>query len=108
MSELFRSVTQLWHNFRAGHLPLPEATRIPVARCEPAADVGYTIRRDEMYFSVYVNEMYLADNRQAWASFDPLVVVVTEFNYDKERVTIPTIVGPNLIRKHAASDQPRY
>jgi hypothetical protein len=36
------------------------------------------------------------------------VVVVAEFNHAQERVVVPTVVGPNLIRKQGSSDQPRY
>ena len=52
--------------------------------------------------------MHLAENRQWWTVYDPLVVVVAEFNHAQERVAILTVIDPNLIRKQAQSDQPRY
>jgi hypothetical protein len=69
---------------------------------------GYPIPRDQMYFTIRINEMHLAENRQWWTVYDPFVVVVTEFNHAQERVAIPTVIGPNLIRKQAQSDQPRH
>ncbi len=74
----------------------------------PSESAGHRIRRDEMYFTVWISEMYLAANRQWWSSFDPLVVVVSEFNYGSERVAIPKVIGPNLIQKQNPSDTPRH
>jgi hypothetical protein len=61
-----------------------------------------------MYFSLRVNELHLAENRQWWVEYDPLVVVVAEFNHGQERVAAPAVIGPGLIRRQAQSDQPRY
>jgi hypothetical protein len=35
-------------------------------------------------------------------------VVVAEFNHGPERIAVPSVIGPNLIRKQAPSDKPRY
>src|SRR6266478_401598 len=75
---------------------------------DPQNSAGYSIPRDRMYFTIRINEMHLAENRQWWSVYDPLVVVVTEFNHAQERVAIPLSSAPNLIRKQAQSDQPRY
>lgn len=108
MSGVFETVSHIWSEMRAGRQPLPTVTTIPPDHCRPADTVGYPISRDQMYFTVRINEMHLAENRQWWSIYDPLVVVVTEFNHGQERVAIPTVIGPNLIRKQAPSDRPRY
>lgn len=108
MSGVFNTVSRIWNEVRAGHQPLPTVATIPPDHCRPANTAGYTIPRDQMYFNIRINEMHLAENRQWWTVYDPLVVVVTEFNHAQERVAIPTVIGPNLIRKQAQSDQPRY
>jgi hypothetical protein len=108
MSGVFDPVVTGWDRIRKRHQPLPAVASIPPAKCRPADTAGYPIKRDQMYFTLHINEMHLAENRQWWTAYDPLVVVVTEFNYAQERVAIPTVIGPNLIRQHAQSDQPRY
>jgi hypothetical protein len=108
MSGIFEPVSDLWNQIRSGHMPLPIVATIPPERCQPEQTSGYQIHRDKMYFTIRVNEMHLAKNRQWWSVYDPLVVVGAEFNHGQERVTIPTVVGPNLIRKQAPSDQPYY
>jgi hypothetical protein len=94
-------------DIRAGNWPLPKVATISPDRCRPADLAGYPIIRDQMYFTIYINEIYLADHRQWWTDYDPLVIVVTEFNHAQERVVVPTVIGPNLIRKQAPPDQPR-
>jgi hypothetical protein len=93
---------------RAGNRLLPTVAAVPPDRCQPADAVGYPITRNQMYFTIFINEMYLVENRQWWTDYDPLVVVVTEFNHAQDRVVVPTVIGPNLIRKQASPDQPRY
>ena len=108
MNGVFEPVVSLWDKFRAGHRPLPTVSVIPPDHCRPADTVGYPIPRDQMYFTIRINEMHLAENRQWWTVYDPLVVVVAEFNHGQERVAVPTVIGPSMIRKQAPSDQPRY
>ena len=108
MSELFDAVSQVWNDLRAGRQALPTVATIPSESCRPANAAGYPIIRDQMYFTVRINEMHLADNRKWWTVYDPLVVVVVEFNHAQNRVAIPTVIGPDLIRKRTPSDQPRY
>jgi hypothetical protein len=91
---------------RAGNRPLPTVATVPPDRCRPTDSAGYPITRDQMYFTIRINEMHLAENRQWGTDYDPLVVVVTEFNHAQERVVVPTVIGPNLIRKQAPADQP--
>ena len=108
MSGLFETVSHVWNELRAGQQPLPTVATIAPDCCSPANAAGYSIIRDQMYFTVRINQMHLAENRQWWTVYDPLVVVVVEFNHAQERVAIPTVIGPDLIRKQTQSDQPRY
>jgi hypothetical protein len=108
MNGVFEPVVSLWDKIRAGHRPLPTVAAIAPESCRPDNSAGYLITRDRMYFTIRINEMHLAENRQWWTVYDPLVVVVAEFNHGQERVAVPTVIGPNLIRKQAPTDQPRY
>jgi len=108
MSGVFDTVSRAWNNVRAGRQPLPTVATIPRDHCRPADAAGYPIIRDQMYFTVRINEMHLAENRQWWTVYDPVVVVVIEFNHAQDRIAIPIVIGPDLIRKQAPSDHPRY
>jgi hypothetical protein len=108
MSGVFDPVVTAWERIRERHQPLPAVASIPPASCRPADTAGYPIKRDQMYFTLRINEMHLAEDRQWWTTYDPLVIVVSEFIYAQERIAIPTVIGPNLIHKQAQSDQPRY
>jgi hypothetical protein len=105
---MFEPLSDLWKEIRSGHVPLPAVAVIPPECCLPAQTSGYRIPRDEMYFTIRINEMHLSENRKWWSVYDPLVLLVVEFNYGQERVTIPAVIGPNLIRKQSPSDQPRH
>jgi hypothetical protein len=108
MSDLFDAVSRFCDQLRAGHQPLPIVATIPSEHCRPANNAGYPIIRDRMYFTVRVNEMHLAENRKWWTLYDPLVLVVVEFNHAQNRIAIPTVIGPELVRKCAPADQPRH
>ena len=108
MKSLFEPAVRTWQGWRSGSTPLPEIAAIPPERCEPAGSAGTVIRRDRMYFTVRLNEMYLAENRQWWAVYDPLVVIVIGFNHGGARVTVPAIIGPDLIKRQSPEDQPRF
>ena len=108
MKSLFEPAVRTWQGWRSGSTPLPEIAAIPPERCEPAGSAGTVIRRDRMDFTVRLNEMYLAENRQWWAVYDPLVVIVIGFNHGGARVTVPAIIGPDLIKRQSPEDQPRF
>ncbi len=108
MSGVFDTVVSAWNEMRSGYQPLPTVATVPSDRCRPAGTAGYSIDRGQMYFTIRINEMHLAENRQWWTVYDPLVVVVAEFIHGQERIAVPSVIGPNLIRKQGPSDQPRF
>ena len=59
-----------------------------------------SFRADEHYFQVRVNEMFLASSRQWFARFDPMVLVVSEFIYDKKVQAVPMLVGPSMLERY--------
>lgn len=108
MTELFDQIERVWHAMKSGHAPLPMVAPIGYeTRTEPA-ETDTWIKRDETYFTLRVNEMHLGTNRQWYSVYDPLVLVVVEFNHGNQRVTIPSVIGPNLIRKQSAGQIARY
>lgn len=53
---------------------------------------------DEHYFEVRVSEMFIAKERQYWKRFVPLVLVVTEFNYDGQKRVVSRFVGNKTLK----------
>jgi hypothetical protein len=51
------------------------------------------------YFSVQINLLQLEAARRWLTTWDPLVLAVTEFRYAGEPVTLPFVVGANLLRQ---------
>jgi hypothetical protein len=82
------------------------ATRLP-SRAEIGPDhvldddaAPEPFRPDQHYFQIRVNEMFLATSRQWFARFDPMVLVVSEFIYDKKVQAVPIVVGPAMLEKY--------
>jgi len=108
VNSLFAPVVNLWSEMRRGNIPLPEVVPIERDRCLPRGSAGSIIRRNQMYFTIWLTEMHLTQNRQWWSEFDPLVVIVVEFNYGNERVAIPKVIGPSLIATKKVGDKPLH
>ncbi len=58
---------------------------------------GGRFRPDEHYFQVQMSELYLTFERQWFANYDPLLLVISEFLYDTRPVALPAVVGPALL-----------
>jgi len=54
-------------------------------------------KRNEQYFLVRINEMYLSYKRKWLSEYDPMVFVLSEFLYDGEKVSVPYVVGPSML-----------
>lgn len=108
MTDFFDQIERVWDAMKRGQAPLPMVAAIAPEQFSPGGAVGAWIRRDEAYFTLRVNEMHLSSNRQWYSVYDPLVLVVTEFNYGNRRVTVPSVVGPDLIRKQGAGKTPKH
>jgi len=82
------------------------ATRLPARATIPAAHVldgeaePEPFHPDVHYFQVRVNEMFLQSSRQWFARYDPMVLVVSEFVYDKKVQAVPFVVGPSMLEKY--------
>lgn len=78
----------------------PSRIAIDLDHVLDGAETGESFRPDEHYFQVRVNEMFLASSRQWFARFDPMVLVVSEFIYDKKVQAVPVVVGPTMLEKY--------
>jgi len=55
------------------------------------------IAENKSYFYLTLHEMFLTQGRQLWTTFDPLVLIVCEFLYDKSRTAFTKVIGPDLL-----------
>lgn len=85
---------------REGPAQYPTAVAIPADRVV-GPSTPPTLDRDERYFAVRLNQMRLSSGREWWVHVEPMALVVTEFLYDGDEASIPFVVGPTMIKKHA-------
>ena len=92
------SLERIWNRIIQSETQLPTRIAIPRDQVDRGKTMGGPFARDEHYFQVEVNEMFLSNKREWFSEYDPMVLVISEFSYDKERLTVPFVVGPNLIK----------
>ena len=85
---------------------LPSTVRIPDDHGDQKDQLGQPFERDQHYFHVVINEMFLAHKRKWFTQIDPLVFVVSEFTYNKKDLVVPFIVGPSLLNQFGGEKAP--
>jgi len=101
MAPLGGIVDNVWARLRASPAQAPLRLRIPDGNVVDAPWVGTSLSPRDQYFQVRVNTLFLADRRRWFSVVDPMVLVVSEFTYDKEKHGVPFVVGPSLMRDQA-------
>jgi hypothetical protein len=89
----------LWDTVR--HSPARLPARVPITADHidwGAEQAGEPFRPNEHYFQVRVNELFLQYDRQWFSTYDPMVLIVSEFTYDKKDEAVPFVVGPSLLQ----------
>jgi hypothetical protein len=99
MAVVVETLQSLWKTVRKGDVRIPQRVEIPAERTKGAGDLGPDFKPDTHYFQVRVNQMYLSYARKWFATYDPLVVVISEFTYDKSPTSLPFVVGPAMVDK---------
>jgi hypothetical protein len=106
------AITEFWSDVarRIQQSPrqLPSAVTIPRDHVDQNQNdnLDTPFRRNEHYFQVRVNEMFLAAERKWFSAIDPTVFIVSEFTYNKEERVVPYLIGPGLMKKHG-QDAPK-
>lgn len=105
MSGIRNRWTQLWKQIQSSPTVQPSHVEIPPESTDDggAASTPFSARDD--YFEVVVNEMFLSAGRRWFATYDPMVLAVTEFAYDGEMQAVPLVVGPALLGKGTQAPQ---
>lgn len=106
MAAVFERMSRFVGGLASGPLPLPTVATLPAAQCLPAGSAEIEIPRDAAYFTLRVNELHLTQGREIWATYDPMVMVTSTFIHGTEQITVPFVVGPSLLKEHAAVGVP--
>ena len=89
----------LWEKIKGSSTSVTQSIPIPPAQLSDVDPMPRRIESKNHYFSVVINEMFLAQNKQFLKSYDPLVFSVCEFTYKGQPKVVPFVVGPSLISK---------
>lgn len=81
------------------HHPTVLPTRHAILPSHVDKKLGETFRRDRHYFTVRLNQIFLKYDRQFWATYAPMALVVSEFQYNGQDTVVPFVVGPSLLEK---------
>lgn len=106
MADFFAQVLtlseQLVQRIRSAPYQAPSLITIRSDAYTPAEAIGEKIRKDNAYFSIRVNELFLKDGRSFLETYDPMLLVMTEFLHGGKKVTIPFVVGAELLKLPSA------
>ncbi len=100
MGALLDKVKTLWGHLSQGRTSRPIHVSITSDRVDAKDQIGGTLTKDQSYFQVKVNQLYLATEREWFSRYDPMVLVVSEFIYDKDTKEVPFVVGPSMLEKY--------
>ncbi len=87
---------QFFSSLQSTPSKVPQLLSIPAANTEQEEYLDKTFIRNENYFTVRLNEMYLQSKRQWLTEFEPTVLCLTNYIYGDQEIENPFIVGRNL------------
>jgi hypothetical protein len=95
VSEIFE---RFWKKIQEQQTVLKFYHRLPDQHILPAGYTSQVFQPNKSYFEIRLAEMFLANQRQYWDIFIPLGVILSDFIYDRQRRSIPFLVGNNLLQ----------
>lgn len=97
MTTLIEKSQKLWERIRQSPAFLPTAVAIPADHVDRPE--GEAFARGRHYFQVRVNEMFLPYNRRWASTYLPMVMALSEFQYNRSVTALPFVVGPSLVEE---------
>jgi hypothetical protein len=95
LGDLISRCSKIWDDVRQS--PAIQPTRHAILPDHLDKPLGESFKFDQHYFLVSVNESYLTYSRQWGTTYVPMVLVITEFQYNGNRTAVPFTIGPSLI-----------
>ena len=106
MPAIFKAVGSFAARLYSAPAMRPTVGRIPDQQCIPREDVGREILPNQSYFTVVVNELFIAIGRELWATYDPMVVATIEYVHKGGDLAIPVVIGSGTIKHIAEHEVP--
>lgn len=97
MSTLKDDLAELAKKLWSSPPPLPTILDLGAQQDSPFGSER-SIVKDEAYFSVAINQLYLAEGRRLWATYEPMVLVIADFLYGQGATSVPAVIGPAQIK----------
>ncbi|WP_437319656.1 hypothetical protein [Sorangium sp. So ce385] len=95
----------LWERARHAETRTPTRLSVPAEHVESNIS-GAPLRPDQDYFQVRINELFLSNSREWHRTYDPMVVVSSEFIYGQRVEALPFVVGPAMLEKAGITQVP--
>jgi len=86
----------IWDNIRRGTNEPYSWFILPPHRIDPFVSQEVRFQENKHYFQLRVNQIFLKYDREWFVRYDPSIMVISEFLYDKEYVAVPFLIGPSL------------
>jgi hypothetical protein len=105
------NISQLWNKIQTTIINSPRQTpstlTIPRDHIDEnqAGGLDWSFKKDQHYFQVIINEMFLVNSREWFRQIDPVVYIVSEFIYNGKEQVVPFIVGPGLVKRLGVPDE---
>ncbi|MFX0205520.1 MAG: hypothetical protein ACFFDT_06000 [Candidatus Hodarchaeota archaeon] len=105
MNSLSKRCIAFWNSIKQSPAIIPTKVVISPDHVDEGKKLGTIFKPHEHYFQVFINEMYLSYSREWFSVYDPMVFVITKFNYKTEEQTVyqpfdvPFVVGPMMMKK---------
>jgi len=88
----------LWEQFKQS--PARPFARINIPAAKTDKPERGEFQPGQHYFVVRVNEMFLSYERQWFRTYLPMVTVVSEFQYGRDKQAVPFVVGPSILERY--------
>lgn len=92
------SFSDFFNNLSSSQTVLQTAIRIDNQNVDIGSQLNKPFKADESYFSIWVNEMFLYNEREWFNKYEPIVYTNTEFQYGtQKKVESPFVVGRTML-----------
>ncbi|WP_373521635.1 hypothetical protein [Aquiflexum sp.] len=91
-------ISSLWKKVKESPSFTPTQFVVIAENIDQKSGLGQPIEKDQHYFMVRVNEMFLSYQRKWFSTYDPVVFSTAEYLYGGQRVSQPFLISPNMLQ----------
>jgi hypothetical protein len=98
MRNLIENVQRWWDQMSSAKAKTRAHFSIDRRYVDDKQPIGPPFAAKQHYFQVIINEMFLANAREWFVEYDPMVVASASYIYDTKVETVPFVAGPSLLK----------